>query len=153
MNEEPAPPDQIWLLFPSEPPLVSLRFSADDLVALIVTIAGHLENGRCGSRFPAICEAFRPLFKDDARPVPSSDLIAELETIEEELAAVPGAVVPTYIYGDEGHPEILSQATPNAAGTARDRFQYVLGAMRTFLAARADADLTTKREGPQVMWW
>ncbi|MCM2256571.1 MAG: immunity 70 family protein [Vicinamibacteria bacterium] len=153
MNDEPAPPDQIWLLFPSDPPLVSLRFSADDLVALIVTIAGQLENGQCGSRFPAICEALRPLFKEGSEPVPSSDLLAELETIEEELGAVPGRVVPTYIYGDEGYPDLLSKETPSAVGTARDRFQYVLGAMRTFLAARAEAELATEREGPQVMWW
>lgn len=144
--------DEIGLLFPSVPPGAGLRLSADDLIPLLITVRARLEGERAGSRFPAFREALRPLHAEDACPVSPAELLAEIAVIQEELGAVPGRAVPMFLFGDEGYPEVYGFESPRATGTARDRFQHVLGALKSFLAERTGAEIAPVRQGPMVLW-
>lgn len=144
--------DPIWLLFRSEPAGVGLRISANELAPLLATVGRQLESAKGGTRFPTLWEALRPLTRDDADPVSPSALLAELETLEQELDAVPAGAVPIFEFGDEGYPEIYARESPHATGTARQRFQRVLAALKTFLTASTEATIAPRREGPRVEW-
>jgi hypothetical protein len=132
-------------------------FADDHLVALLQTVATHLEERVGGSRFPlvwalagALMEGTDAWLAEDLEPV-----AGELRTILAELPAVAARQTPTFEFGDEGYAEIYFAQSASLAGTARDRFGSLVERLLAVVAQAQSAGVMVRleRKGPRVAWW
>lgn len=130
----------------------------DSLMELLETVGAQLEKGDAGSRFPLVWRIALALTEDAPYAWSSDELGAltrELETIENECETIPAASTPTFVFYDEGYPDIYFRKSPNRQGTARARFQNVLARFLRLAdeARKTGHELGIERRGPVIEWW